>query len=90
MALRKANSYSKRKVGAFTRKSSVKNKSYIKTVPPKIITKFSMGKDDPSKLKHHLTLVSCEDVQLRQNAIEACRQYVHKGLDEKFAGQYFF
>ena len=90
MALRKANSYSKRKVGAFTRKSSVKNKAYIKTVPPKIITKFSMGKDDPSKLKHHLTLVSCEDVQLRQNAIEACRQYVHKGLDEKFAGQYFF
>ncbi len=90
MALRKASSYSKRKVGAFTRKSSVKNKAYIKTIPPKIITKFSMGKDDPSKFKHHLTLVSCEDIQLRQNAIESCRQYIHKGLDEKFTGQYFF
>ena len=90
MALRKASSYSKNKVGAFTRKSSIKSKAYIKTIPPKIVTKFSMGKDDTSKLKHHLTLVSCENVQLRQNAIESCRQYVHKGLDEKFAGQYFF
>ena len=90
MALRKANSYSKKKVGAFTRKSSVKSKAYIKTIPPKIVTKFNMGKDDVSKLKHRLTLVSCENVQLRQNAIESCRQYLHKGLDEKFMNQYFF
>src|SRR3990167_392706 len=90
MALRKANSYSKKKVGAFTRKSSVKNKAYIKTIPPKIITKFSMGKDDLSKFKHRLTLVSRENAQLRQNAIESCRQYLHKELDEKFTNQYFF
>src|SRR3989338_1905086 len=90
MALRKANSYSKRKVGAFTRKSSIKSKAYIKTVPPKIITKFCMGKDDESKFKYRLTLVSCENVQLRQNAIESCRQYLHKELDEKYFGQYYF
>lgn len=90
MALRKANSYSKRKVGAFTRKSSIKSKAYIKTVPPKIITKFCMGKDNESKLKYRLTLVSCENVQLRQNATESCRQYLHKELDEKYAGQYYF
>ncbi len=90
MALRKASSYSKNRVGAFTRKSSIKSKAYIKTVPPKIITKFCMGKDDVSKLKHRLTLVSCEKVQLRQNATESCRQYLHKLLDEKFLGQYYF
>jgi len=90
MTLRKANSYSKKKVGPFTRKSSVKNKAYIKTIPPKIITKFSMGKDDLSKFKHRLTLVSCENAQLRQNAIESCRQYLHKELDERFMNQYFF
>ncbi|MDP2673176.1 MAG: 50S ribosomal protein L16 [Nanoarchaeota archaeon] len=90
MALRKANSYSKKKVGPFTRKSSVKSKVYIKTIPPKIITKFSMGKDDLSKFKYRLTLVSCEKVQLRQNAIESCRQHLHRKLDEKFTNQYFF
>src|SRR3989338_3957061 len=90
MALRKANSYSKRKVGAFTRKSSIKSKAYIKTVPPKIITKFCMGKDDMSKFKHRLTLVTCENVQLMQNAIESCRQYLHKLLDERFMNQYYF
>src|SRR3989344_1605292 len=90
MALRKANSYSKKKVNPFTRKSSVKSTAYIKTVPPKIDTNFSMGKDDLSKFKHRLTLVSCEKAQLRQNAIESCRQYLHKELDEKFTNQYFF
>ena len=90
MALRKANSYSKKKVNPFTRKSSVKNKAYIKTIPPKIVTKFSMGKNDASKLKHQLILVSCEKAQLRQNAIESCRQYLHKGLEDRFMNQYFF
>ena len=90
MALRKASSYSKRKVGAFTRRSSVKKKAYIKTIPPKIITKFSMGNPDLSKLKHQLTLVSCENAQLRQNAIESCRQYIHKELNEKFPGDFYF
>lgn len=90
MALRKASSYSKQYVHAFTRKSSIKSKAYIKTVPPKIITKFCMGKDDESKFKHRLTLVSVESVQLRQNAIEACRQYLHKELDERYMGQYYF
>ena len=90
MALRKAHSYSKKKVGPFTRKSSVKSKAYIKTVPPSVITKYSMGKSDTSKLKHRLALVSCEKAQIRQNSIEACRQYINRNLEEGFAGQYFF
>lgn len=90
MGLRKASAYSKRKVTSFTRKSSVKKKAYIKTIPPQNITKFTMGNNDLSKLKHRLNLVSCEKVQIRHNALEACRQYLHKQLEVKFAGQYYF
>ena len=88
--LRKANSYSKKNVTPFTRNSSIKNKAYIKTIPPQSITKFTMGNNNLSKLKHHLTLVSCEKVQIRHNAIEACRRHLHKELDDKFPGQFFF
>lgn len=90
MALRKANSYSKKKVTPFTRKSSVKSKAYIKTIPPQSITKFTMGNNNLSKLPHHLTLVSGERVQIRHNALESCRQYIHRELDKKFTGQFFF
>lgn len=90
MTLRKASSYSKKKVTPFTRKSGVKNKAYIKSVPPQSITKFTMGNSNLSKLKHHLTLVSREKVQIRHNALESCRQYLHKQLDQNFTGQYHF
>ena len=49
-----------------------------------------MGNSNLSKLKHHLTLVSCEKVQIRHNALESCRQFIHKKLDKKFTGQYYF
>jgi len=88
--LRKASAYSKRKIVPFTRTSKLKNKSYIKTVPPHNIVKFSMGKPDFSKFKHHLTMISLERVQLRHNALEACRQFINKKLDKAFLDQYFF
>lgn len=90
MALRKASSYSKKKVTPFTRISKKKSKSYIKTVPPQKIVKFTMGNSDLSKLPHHLTMVSTEKVQIRDNALEACRQFVNKEMEKDFAGQYFF
>ena|SRR3989338_1734593 len=91
--LRKANAYSKKKVVPFTRKSKVKSKAYIKTIPPQKIVKFVMGKADSKsmkKFKHHLTMVSLEKVQLRHNALEACRQYINKKIDKQFVGMYFF
>lgn len=92
-SLRKANAYSKRKVVPYTRKSKRKAKSYIKTVPPQNIVKFNMGNGDAfqkGKLPFVLTLVSKEDVQVRANALEACRQYVNRKMDKNFAGQYVF
>jgi len=93
MAIRKAASYSKRKVVPFTRVSKVKNKAYIKAVPPQKIVKFSMGNQQmlsQGKLPHQLTIVSEDYSQIRHNALEACRQFINKEMDNNFFGQYFF
>ena len=88
--LRKAKSYSKKKVTPFTRTSKKKSKSYIRTIPPSKIVKFSMGETNLAKLRHHLTMLSTEKVQLRHNALEACRQYINKKIDKQFTGNYAF
>jgi len=95
MALRKATAYSKRKVVPFTRISKKKGKSYIKTVPEQKIVKFTMGSGGlyaKGKLPHELTMISAEKgvVQIRHNALEACRQFINKALDKELSGQYLF
>jgi large subunit ribosomal protein L10e len=92
-SLRKATAYSKKKVVPFTRVSKRRQKSFIKTVPQQKIVKFSMGKENlynQGRLPHKLTAVSEEKVQIRHNALEACRQYINKTLDKELAGQYLF
>ena len=46
VSLRKASAYSKKKVIPYTRISKKMQKSYIKTVPPQKIVKFTMGKEN--------------------------------------------
>ena len=92
-ALRKASAYSKKIVVPYTRVSKKKGKSYIKSVPPQKIVKFDMGKGDlfrSGKLPHVLTLISDENVQIRQNALESCRQFINKKLEVGLKGNYFF
>lgn len=92
-SLRKANAYSKRKVTPFTRVSKRRQKSFIKVVPPQKIVKFNMGNlslVSNGKLPFQLTLITDEAVQIRHNALEACRQYVNKKIDKELSGQYFF
>jgi len=91
--LRKAAAYSKKKITPYTRVSKRRQKSYIKTVPPQKIVKFSMGKLpllEGTTLPHRLTIVSTENVQIRSNALEACRQFVNKKLEKGLNGQYVF
>ncbi len=91
--LRKANAYSKKSVTPFTRVSKRRQKSFIKTVPPQKIVKFSMGKANllnAGKLPQELVVLCIEKVQIRHNALEACRQYINKQLDTELAGQYRF
>jgi len=93
MAIRKALAYSKKHVVAFTRISKQKKKAFIKVVPPQKIVKFSMGNQqgfDAGKMPYRLKVVSAENCQVRHNALEACRQFINKTLEEKYLGQYFF
>lgn len=93
MGLRKAVAYSKKKVVPYTRKSKKRQKSYIKTVPNVNIVKYSMGKEElmkRGKLPIQMTMVALEKVQIRDSALEACRQFINKKLDKELAGQYFF
>ena len=81
------------KVVPFTRISKQKSKAYIKTVPPQSIVKFTMGSEKlykEGKFPHEITVVAAEMAQIRHNALEACRQYVNKRLDNDLAGQYLF
>jgi large subunit ribosomal protein L10e len=92
-SLRKASAYSKRIVVPYTRISKRRQKSFIKTVPPQKIVKFTMGKEamyDAGKLPYSLKVVAVENVQIRHNALEACRQFINKKLDKELSGQYLF
>ncbi len=83
MALRKASAYSKRYARPYTRKSKVRTKSYIKTVPFSKIVKFKMGdltgfRD--GKYPIVLDVKANEKIQIRDNAIEAVRQFMNRFL----------
>ncbi len=93
MGLRRAACYSHRSSVPYTRVSKRKNKAFIKVVPPQKIVKFTMGNSKlfrDGKLPLQLTLMSSEKAQVRDNALEACRQYLNKKLDVELAGQYLF
>ena len=92
-SLRRAKAYSKRIVVPYTRISKRRKKSFVKVVPPQKIVKFSMGNGsnyESGKLPHRLALITTEAVQIRHNALEACRQFVNKKIDKQFPGQYYF
>ncbi|MBS3072509.1 50S ribosomal protein L16 [Candidatus Pacearchaeota archaeon] len=93
VSLRKAGAYSKRYARPYTRVSKKKSKSFIKTVPQKKIVKFNMGNQKASnegKFDTEISLVSQEKVQMRDNAIEACRQAITRQLDKQIPGQFYF
>ena len=93
MALRKAGAYSKRKARPYTRKSKVRSKSYIKTVPNSHIVKFKMGnlkKYDKGKFPIVIEVVSKENLQIRDNAIESVRQFLNRFLVERLGGGEFY
>jgi len=93
MALRRSSAYSKKRVVPYTRTSKRKGKSYIKTVPPSKIVKFTMGNEplfNQGKLPYHVRVISTENVQIRDTALEACRKYINKRLEKAFLEKYLF
>ncbi|UCD20702.1 MAG: 50S ribosomal protein L16 [archaeon] len=91
MGLRKGSAYVKIK-RAYTRKSRKKTKNYIKAVPQSKIPKFTMGDIQAYREKRFdyvIYLVTNQNIQIRDNPIEACRQLVLRHLNNKVKVFYF-
>ena len=64
---------------AYTRKSKVRSRAYIRAVPTNKVVRFDMGnlkKDFPVRVD----LISKQKLQLRHNAIESARMVVNRHL----------
>jgi len=94
MAIRKALAYSKRRITSYTRKSrKVKNLNYIKAVPNQKVTKFNMGqikRFEDGDYKNTIKIVSLMNIQIRDMALEAARQYLNNQLTRKLVDNYYF
>lgn len=93
MALkRKALAYSKRKPVINTRKSKQQRLNYVKVVPPQKIVKFNMGniQDHEAGIYEYLITMSTEEpIQIRDLALEAARQAIHKEMANALQKGYF-
>ena len=92
MALRKGSAYSKRYARPFTRKSKVRSKSYIKTVPNPRIVKYKMGDlkgYDANKYPIAIAIYAKEKAQIRDNALEAVRQFLNRFIQIKVGKEFY-
>ncbi len=89
MGLRPARTVRDMKGQAYTRKSKVQRKNYIKSVPHAHLNVYRMGtrKKDFNMV---VNLIADEDVILRDNALESARQSANKHLEKKMPGEYYF
>jgi large subunit ribosomal protein L10e len=70
--LRDASAYRRLKL-PYTRRSKVRSKSYIKSIPHNKIVRYVLG-NKSRKFDYQVELISQEDMNLRHNAIEAGRR----------------
>ena len=91
--LRKAGAYSKRYARPYTRKSKKRSKSYIKTVPVSKVVKLKMGDlkgFEKGKFPTILKILTKEKCQIRDNSIEAVRQFLNRFLTETCVKDFYF
>ena len=86
--LRRARCYRRIK-RPYTRKSKFKQQSFVKAVPQLKIIRFTMG-DQRKKRPYKISLVSLQDIQLRQNSVESARVFINKHLHDNLGLNYFF
>jgi len=92
-APRRAKAYSKRQPVVNTRRSRKQQLSYIKMVPPQKIVRFSMADSkgfDEGNYKIKLTLSTEENIQIRDLALEAVRQSLHKDMTDLLTVKNYF
>jgi len=85
--LRKGSCYSKMQ-RAYTRRSKVKSKAYIKSMPYTKIVRFEMG-DLKGNFGYTINLISEQDIQLRDNALESARLIVSRDLQNTIGNRNF-
>lgn len=91
MAVRKASAYRLWK-RPYTRKSKVRSKGYIKTVPPMGVVKFVMGnsrKFFENKYPIIAKIISNEEVQIRDIALESARRQLHREIEVNIGMDYY-
>src|SRR3989344_1682852 len=86
--LRKGRCYSK-PTGAYTRRSKVKSKSYIKAVPQNKIVRYDMG-NLRGTFDHSVNLISGQNVQIRHNALESARLVIFRRLQALGNNNFYF
>lgn len=92
MALRKASAYSKKYARPYTRKSKVRKKSYIKAVPNTKIVRMRQGDMKgfrDGKYPILLEVKTKERAQIRDNALEAGRQFFNRFLQENIGKEFY-
>jgi len=87
-SLRKGKCY-RNIVRAYTRRSKVRGKDYIKAIPNSKVVTFNMGELN-GKFSHCVYLVAKADHQIRHNALESSRQIVNRHIMEVGNKNYFF
>jgi len=93
MGLRKAASYSKKRIRTYTRKSAKRKKAYVKAIPAIKIVKYNMGNKAAHVAGKHNYVVSMladEKAQMRDNALESCRMIINKSLEKEAPGEFYF
>ena len=77
----------------FTRKSRVKSKAYIKTIPPSSIVKYVMGNTQKwynNGFQFRIEIISEVDCQIRDAALEASRQQILREITENIGNDFYF
>jgi large subunit ribosomal protein L10e len=76
---------------AWTRFSKRKpRKSFVKAMPHTNLLNFHMGNKKGEGYDIEYTLIAKDDIQLRDNALEAARQAANKYLEKIIPNQYYF
>ena len=91
MTVRKASAYRFWK-RPYTRKSKVKSKGYIKTVPPNNVVKFVMGnsrKFFENKYPFIAKIIADDNVQIRDIALESARRQLHREVELNIGMDYY-
>ena len=76
-------------VRAYTRKSKYKSKSYVKSFPNSKLVRFHMG-DIHKTFQYKVDLVTKEQGQIRDNALESARQVSNRQLEKDLGKNYYF